>query len=50
VGIHNGNNLYARLAQNVVFVQAIHVMPHQYVTKYQNKTKAPDYETQRREK
>jgi hypothetical protein len=24
-------------------VQAIHVMPHQHVTQYQNKTKAPDY-------
>jgi hypothetical protein len=24
-------------------VQAIHVMPHQHVTRYQNKTKVPDY-------
>jgi hypothetical protein len=39
------NNLYAQLAQKVAFVQAIHVMPHQHVTQYQNKTKAPDYES-----
>jgi hypothetical protein len=37
------NNLYEQLVQKVVFVQAIHVMPHQHVTQYQNKTKAPDY-------
>jgi hypothetical protein len=34
----------------VIFVQAIHVMPHQHVTQYQNKTKAPAYESQRKEK